>query len=299
MSGSLRVYRQRIRSTQSLKKIFRAMELIAASRIGKARERVVAATPYTRAITRALSAVATHGDIEHSLLNERTDTNRVAVLVVASDRGMAGAYSANVLREAERLLEQLAEEGKEVDLYAYGRRAISYFTFRHRKLVGTWAGSSDAPTVELANEIADRGLQLFTAAVEDGGVAELHIVYTHFRNMVSQAPRVLRVLPMEVVEGVVEPGSHDTMPFYEFEPDPATVLDMLLPHYVRTVVYNALLQAAASELANRQRAMHTATENAEELIRTYTRQANQARQAEITQEISEIVSGADALAASR
>ena len=189
----------------------------------------------------------------------------------------------------------LVEEGKEVELYAYGRRAISYFTFRNRPLAGTWAGASDSPTVELAHEIADHGLELFTAEAEEGGVAELHVVYTYFRNMVSQTPRVLRILPIEVVEGVQELQSGDLFPFYEFEPDPETVLDMLLPHYVRTIMYNTLLQAAASELASRQRAMHTATENAEELIREFTRQANQARQAEITQEISEIVGGASAL----
>lgn len=295
--GTQRVYRQRIRSTQSLKKIFRAMELIAASRIGKARDRVTAASPYARAITRAVSAVATHADVDHPLTTERNDTNRAAVLLVTADRGMAGAYSASVIREAERLIEQLTEEGKEVVVYAAGRRAVSYFSFRHRELAGQWTGGSDNPQVEVAQEIADTLLEAFLAAPEDGGVGELHVVYTQFVNMVTQTPRVIRLLPLEVVEGVAEPGD-DPMPLYEFEPSPEAVLDSLLPRYVSARIYSCLLQAAASELAARQRAMHTATENAEDLIRMYTRLANQARQADITQEISEIVSGADALAAS-
>lgn len=297
MAGNQRVYRQRIRSTQSLKKIFRAMELIAASRIGKARERVTAASPYSRALTRAVSAVATHTDIDHPLTSERPGSKRAAVLLVTADRGMAGAYSASVLREGERLIEQLAEEGKEISLYVTGRRAVSYFSFRHREMSGRWTGGSDAPTVEIAEEIADTLLDAFLAPEKDGGVGELHVVYTQFVNMVTQTPRVIRMLPLEVVEGVAEPGA-GPVPLYEFEPSPEVVLDALLPRYIRSRIFSCLLQAAASELANRQRAMHTATDNAEELIRTYTRLANQARQAEITQEISEIVSGADALASS-
>ena len=296
MAGSQRVYRQRIRSTQSLKKIFRAMELIAASRIGRARERVTAATPYSRAITRAVSALATHSTVQHPLLSERTDTNRVAVLVVTSDRGMAGAYSASVIRETERVVERLEAAGKEVALYATGRRAVSYYTFRGRQLAGSWVGSSDAPTAEIADEIANMLLGAFDAEHDEGGVGELHVVYTQFVNMVTQRPRVIRMLPLEVVEGVEEVGANEVLPLYDFEPSPEEVLDALLPRYVRSRIYSCLLQAAASELASRQRAMHTATENAEDLIRMYTRLANQARQAEITQEISEIVSGADALA---
>ena len=297
MAGQQRVYRQRIRSTQSLKKIFRAMELIAASRIGRARQQVTAAGPYARAITRAVSAVATHADVDHPLTRERADVHRVAVLVVTSDRGMAGAYSASVIREAERLIGRLTEEGKEVELYATGRRAVSYFTFRRRELAGRWTGASDAPSFGLAREIAQTLLDAFLAEPEQGGVGELHVVFTQFVNMVTQTPRVIRMLPLEVVEGVAQPGE-ESLPLYEFEPSPEEVLDALLPRYVQSRIHNCLLQAAASELAARQRAMHTATENAEDLIRMYTRLANQARQSEITQEISEIVSGADALAAS-
>ena len=296
MAGSQRVYKQRIKSTQSLKKMFRAQELIAASRIGKARDRVALASPYSRAITRAVSAVATHSDVTPPFLARRTDTNRVAVLLVASDRGMAGAYSATVIRETERLIEQLRDEGREVDLYVSGRRAVSYYTFRQRELAGRWVGQSDAPQLETAREIADTLLERFGAPADEGGVAEVHVVYTQFVNMVTQRPRVIRLLPLEVVEGVAPAGDGGPLPLYDFEPDPETVLDALLPRYFRARIFASLLQAAASELAARQRAMHTATDNAEDLIRTYTRLANQARQGEITQEISEIVSGADALA---
>ncbi len=295
MAGQQRVYRQRIRSTQSLKKIFRAMELIAASRIGKARGRVTAATPYSRALTRAVSAVATHSDVSHPLTTERTDTNRVAVLVATSDRGMAGAYSASVIREAERLVADLTAEGKEVVLYVVGRRAVSFYAFRRREVAQSWTGGSDAPTLEVATEIADTMLEAFLAPADAGGVSELHVVFTQFVSMVTQTPHVIRMLPLEVVEGVAPP-SERTEPLYDFEPSPEAVLDALLPRYIRSRIYSCLLQSAASELAARQRAMHTATDNAEDLIRMYTRLANQARQAEITQEISEIVSGADALA---
>jgi F-type H+-transporting ATPase subunit gamma len=296
VAGTQRVYRQRIRSTQSLKKIFRAMELIAASRIAKARGRVTAATPYSRALTRAVSAVATHSDVTHPLTTERTDTNRVAVLVMASDRGMAGAYSASVIRAAERLMEDLIAEGKEPVLYAVGRRAVSYYGYRGREVVREWTGSSDAPTYEVATEIADTLLEAFLAPAGAGGVSEMHVVFTRFVSMVSQVPTVIRMLPLEVVEGIEPAGAHQALPLYDFEPSPEAVLDAMLPRYIRSRIYTCMLQAAASELAARQRAMQTATDNAEELIRTYTRQANQARQAEITQEISEIVSGADALA---
>lgn len=296
MAGQQRVYRQRIRSTQSLKKIFRAMELIAASRIGRARDRVTASTPYSRALTRAVSAVATHSNVTHPLVTERTDTNRVAVLVVTSDRGMAGAYSASAIREAERLIGRLIEAGKEPVVYATGRRAVSYYAFRGRELAGEWTGNSDAPSIDTADEIADALLTAFAAPADEEGVSELHVVFTHFKNMVTQTPRVIRLLPLEIVDGVEPVGDDEIAPLYEFEPSPEDVLDALLPRYVRSRIYTCLLQAAASELAARQRAMHTATENAEDLVRMYTRLANQARQAEITQEISEIVSGADALA---
>ncbi|ACZ31464.1 ATP synthase F1, gamma subunit [Xylanimonas cellulosilytica DSM 15894] len=295
--GSQRVYRQRIKSTQSLKKMFRAQELIAASRIGRARNRATSTTPFAQAITRAVSAVATHAHVEHPMTQARHDTNRVAVLVVASDRGMAGSYSAAIIRETERLLERLEREGKQPELFVTGRRAISYYRYRGRELRGQWSYGSDSPSAEVAHEIADALLAAHSAPAEDGGVAELHVVYTQFVNMVTQRPRVVRMLPLEVVEGVVE--HEDVEPLYDFEPSVEVVLDALLPRYVRSRLFSFLLEAAASELASRQRAMHTAVDNAEDLIRNYTRLANQARQADITQEISEIVSGADALAAAK
>ncbi|MBI9116130.1 F0F1 ATP synthase subunit gamma [Sanguibacter suaedae] len=299
MAGNQRVYKARIKSTQSLKKMFRAQELIAASRIGKARARVTASEPYAKAITRAVSAVATHSDVSHPLTSERPDVPRVAVLLIASDRGMAGAYSASAIREAERLVERLQAEGKAVDLYVSGRRAVAYYQFRGREVVRSWTGQSDAPRPEVAEDIADTLLEAFLAETDERRVGELHVVYTQFVNMVTQRPRVIRMLPLEIVDGVTPAGETSAaLPLYDFEPSPEAVLDALLPRYVRSRIYSCLLQAAASELASRQRAMHTATDNAEDLIRMYTRLANQARQGEITQEISEIVSGADALAAS-
>lgn len=298
MSGNQRVFKARIKSTQSLKKIFRAMELIAASRIGKARARVNASVPYADALTNAVVSVASNSDAEHPLTSERTDTNRVAVLLVTSDRGMAGAYSASAIREAESLIERLTEEGKEVVLYVTGRRGIAYYQFRGRELAQEWAGFSDAPTVEISNEIAQTLLDAFLAKPEDGGVGALHVVYTQFVNMVTQRPRVVRLLPLAVVDADEGDQLDQVLPFYDFEPSAGEVLDALLPRYVFSRIYSFLLEAAASELAARQSAMHTATENAEDIIRLNTRLANAARQAEITQEISEIVSGADALVAS-
>lgn len=298
MAGNQRVYKARIKSTQALKKMFRAQELIAASRIGKARERVTTAAPFAKAISNAVSAVATHGDVNHPLVSDRTDTNRVAVLLIGADRGMAGAYTASVIRETERLIERLTLSGKEVELFVSGRRAVAYYHFRNREVAQTWSGNSDSPKPETADEIADVLLTKFLAPADEGGVGELHIVFTHFVNMVTQKPRVIRMLPLEVVDAPNDDTAVQVPPLYDFEPSSESVLDALLPRYVRSRIYSCLLQAAASELASRQRAMHTATENAEDLIRMYTRLANQARQGEITQEITEIVSGADALAAS-
>ncbi|KAE8763088.1 F0F1 ATP synthase subunit gamma [Georgenia thermotolerans] len=298
MAGSQRVYKQKIRATQTLKKVFRAMELIAASRIGKARDAAQGTDAYTRALIRAVGAVSAHANLNHPLIAGRTDTNRVAVFAVTSDRGMAGAYSATILRETERLIERLEDEGKEVALYVSGRRGESYFRFRGREIVRSWTEGSDNPQPERAREIADALLGAYLAPVAEGGVSELHVVYTRFETMVTQVPQVRRMLPIEVVEGEGS-AEGEALPLYEFEPSADEVLDALLPMYVRRRIYGELLMAAASELASRQRAMHTATDNAENLIRDYTRLANTARQADITSEITEIVSGADALASSR
>ena len=297
MAVSLREYRARIKSTESMKKITRAMELIAASRIIKAQQRAQAAAPYARELTRAVSAVATFSDVDHPLTTEPENPKRAAVLVVTSDRGLAGAYSSSVLKEAERLVERLKAEGKDVDLYTTGRKGEAYFKFRQRPVVQAWSGFSDQPTYDAANEI---GVTLIDAFTGDEGeptdVDEVHVVYTRFRSMLVQEPQATRLLPLEVVEGTEPPAEGDLLPLYEFEPSPAEVLDSLLPRYVQSRIFFALLQAAASELAARQKAMKAATDNAEELIKKFTRIANQARQAGITQEISEIVGGVNALA---
>ena len=296
MAVSLREYRARIRSVESTKKITRAMELIAASRIIKAQQRAQAAAPYARELTRAVSALVTYSNVDHPLTTEPENPRRAAVLVVTSDRGLAGAYSSSVIKEAERLGELLRGDGKEVNLYVSGRKALAYYNFRRRPIVSDWTGFSDQPTYDDAREIGDTLIEAFLQDTEEGGVDEVHVVYTRFRSMLTQEPTAVRLLPLEVVEGEEKPTEDEVLPLYEFEPSAAEVLDALLPKYVQSRIYFALLQAAASELASRQRAMKSATDNAEELIKKYTRIANQARQAGITQEISEIVGGVNALA---
>ena len=304
MALSVREYRARIRSTESMKKITRAMELIAASRIIKAQQRAQAAAPYARELTRAVSAVATFSNVDHALTLEPEDPQKAAILIVTSDRGLAGAYSSSVLKEAERLVEKLRGEGKEVDLYVSGRKGEAYFKFRQRPVVQAWTGHSDQPTYDVAAEIGATLIEAFLAEEGDdstdgrdvSGVDEVHVVYTRFRSMLSQEPTAVRLLPLEVVEGTEAPEEGDLLPLYEFEPSPSEVLDSLLPRYVQSRIFFALLQAAASELAARQKAMKSATDNADELIKKYKRIANQARQAGITQEISEIVGGVNALA---
>jgi F-type H+-transporting ATPase subunit gamma len=299
MGAQMRVYRQRIRSVQATKKITRAMELIAASRVVKARQRVTESTPYARALTRAVSAVATFSNVDHPLTKEHPDVRRAAMVVITSDRGLAGAYSSSVLKESEKLAELLREEGKEVIPYLVGRKAVGFYKFRRREYAQEWSGFSDSPKFETAREIGARITEDFIKGFQDDGVDEVHVVFTRFVSMVTQEPEVIRLLPLEVVEGTEPPDPDELLPLYAFEPKAAEVLDALLPKYVTERLFNALLQSAASELAARQRAMKSATDNAEELIRKYTRQANQARQAEITQEISEIVGGADALASAK
>ncbi|NYG06031.1 F-type H+-transporting ATPase subunit gamma [Phycicoccus badiiscoriae] len=296
MGAQMRVYRQRIRSVQATKKITRAMELIAASRVVKAQQRVRESSPYAQALTRAVSAVATFSNVDHPLTTEHDDVRRAAVLVVTSDRGLAGAYSSSVLKESERLIGDLRAAGKEVVPYLVGRKAVGFYKFRKRDYADEWTGFTDQPTFEVAREIGDALVAAFNQDYAEGGVDEVHIVFTRFVNMVTQEPDVVRMLPLEVVEGEEAPDEDDVLPLYEFEPSAEQVLDALLPKYVGARIYNCLLQAAASELASRQKAMKSATDNAEELIKKYTRLANQARQAEITQEISEIVGGASALA---
>ena len=305
MATSVRELRARTKSVTSMKKITRAMELIAASRVIKAQQRAQAAAPYARELTRAVSAVATYSNVEHALTTEPEDPKRAAILIVTSDRGLAGAYSSSVLKEAERLAEKLRSEGKEIDTYISGRKGEAYFRFRNRPIAASWTGHSDQPTYDVARSIGDALIDAFLAGednpeIELSGEArpvdEVHVVYTRFRSMLVQEPTAVRLLPLEVVEGEEPPKADEVLPLYEFEPNAAEVLDSLLPRYVQSRIFFALLQAAASELAARQRAMKAATDNAEELIKKYTRLANQARQAGITQEISEIVGGVNALA---
>ncbi|WP_022871292.1 F0F1 ATP synthase subunit gamma [Yaniella halotolerans] len=294
-AADIRVFRQKIDSTTSMKKIFNAMELIATSRIGKARQRVAASMPYANAITRAVSAVSSQQDIEHVLTSEPENPRRAAVLIMSSDRGLAGAYSANILRHAESLVERLSEAGKSSDLYLIGRKAQAYFDFRNRSYEGFWSGSTDSPDFEVAKEVGETLVNAFLTDYEDGGVDEIHIVYTQFKSMIVQEPTVVRLLPLEVVEQEVTDES-ELFPLYEYEPAPEDVLDALLPKYIESRIFSAMLQAAASELANRQRAMSAAGDNADDLIRDYTLLMNNARQASITQELTELIAGADALA---
>lgn len=297
MGAQLRVLRRRIRSVESTKKITRAQELIAASRIVKAQQRVEASTPYAIELTRALSVAASNTTVDHPLTSEKPNASRSAVLIITSDRGFAGAYSANVIREATALANLLESDGKTVLPYVVGRKGITFYRFRGRELAGEWSGFTENPQYSDAKRVADVLISAFLADTEEeGGVDEIHVVYTQFINMVTQRTMARRILPLEVEETTEEPEG-GAYPLYEFEPSAEEVLDALLPRYVESRIYNALLQAAASEHAARRRAMKSATDNAEDLIRTLSREANQARQAEITQEISEIVGGANALAA--
>jgi F-type H+-transporting ATPase subunit gamma len=295
MAVSLREYRARIKSTESMKKITRAMELIAASRIIKAQQRAQQAAPYARELTRAVSALATYSDVDHALTTEPENPTRAAVLIITSDRGLAGAYSSSVLKEGERLAERLREEGKQITTFIAGRKGEAYYRFRNRPVKESWTGFSDQPQYDNAREIGKALIDTFVAE-GDEGVDEVHIVYTRFRSMLVQEPHSVRMLPLEVVEGEEKPAPDEVLPLYEFEPSADEVLNALLPKYVQSRIFFALLQASASELAARQKAMKSATDNAEELIKKFTRIANQARQAGITQEISEIVGGVNALA---
>jgi len=295
MGAQLRVYRAKIRSAKATKKITRAMELISASRIQKAQQRMAEAAPYSRAVTRAVSAVATYSSVDHPLLVEAENPTRAAVVIFAADRGLAGAFSAQVLREAGDLAERLKSEGKEVVYFVLGRKAVQYFQFRQRPMERTWLGGSDQPQFETAKEVADTVIEKFTQDSTEGGVDEIHIVYNRFVSLVTQQPEVVRILPLEGVEGDEEVEETEVFPLYEFEPEPDDVLDALLPRYIETRIFQAMLQSAASEHAARQKAMKSASDNADKLILEYTRLANNARQAEITQQISEIVGGANAL----
>jgi F-type H+-transporting ATPase subunit gamma len=297
MAATLRELRGRIRSAGSIKKITKAQEMIATSRIGKAQARLQAARPYAAEITNMLTTLAAEAALDHPLLVEHAEPKRVGVLVVSSDRGLCGAYNSSAFRRAEELFSLLRSDGKTPVLYTVGRKALGYYTFRNWDIVESWTGFSERPSYEDAAKIAETLVTAFMASAEgeqDGpaGVDELHIVYTEFKSMMSQSAEAHRIAPM-VVEYVEDPG-----PFtlFSFEPDATTLFGSLLPRYLTTRVYAALLESAASELASRQRAMKSASDNADDLIKALTLEANRERQAQITQEISEIVGGANALA---
>jgi F-type H+-transporting ATPase subunit gamma len=284
-----------MRSVKATKKITKAMELISASRIVKAQQRVSASTPYANELTRAVSAVASYSSVVHPLTTPRSNPRRAAVLIISADRGMAGAYSTNAIKEGEQLAALLRERGLSVASYLVGRKAVNYYKFRERAIAASWTGFSDNPTYENAKEVSEALLSAFVEGSDNQGVDEIHIVFTKFRSMLTQEATAKRMIPLEVVESDQAPVS-GILPEYEFEPSAGDVLDALLPRYIEARIFNAMLQSAASEHAARRRAMKSATDNAEELIKSLTRLANAARQAEITQEISEIVGGADALA---
>ncbi len=309
MGAQLRVYRRRIRSVQSTRKITKAMELIAASRIAKAQARMQAARPYAEELTRALAALGKNATVKHPMLTGVDSPRRAGILVITSDRGLAGGYSANALKAANQLAERLRAEGKEPVRYVIGRKAMAFYNFRHIELAGSWTGFSEQPTfadARAATEALVGALQATSENVADGvaGIDELYVVYTTFESMVTQVPTVSQVSPVKVeevtgssTESADESGKPaGPQPLYEFEPEPEELLKELLPRYISARIFSALLESAASESAARRRAMKSASDNAQELIKTFTQLANQARQAEITQEISEIVGGADALA---
>jgi F-type H+-transporting ATPase subunit gamma len=314
MAVSVRVLRRQIRSTRSMRKITKAMELVATSRIARAQARVAASQPYSIAITDVLTALASNANIDHPLLRPRERVRRAGVLVVTSDRGLCGGYNANAIRTAEQLIARLREDGKQVILYVVGRKGVTYYRFRDRPIEASWTGFSEQPTFADAQEIGTTLIEAFVAGADDvddvdggtavaghgpdgvPGVDELHIVHTQFRSLMTQAPVANFLAPLQVVETEMDEQT-GILPAYEFEPEADDLLHALLPKYINTRIYAALIDAAASESAARRRAMKSATDNADDLIGQYTRQMNTVRQGAITQEISEIVGGANALAA--
>jgi F-type H+-transporting ATPase subunit gamma len=297
MGAQLRVYKRRIRSVTATKKITKAMEMIAASRVVKAQRKVAASMPYATELTRAVTAVGTGSNTKHALTTQAETVVRSAVLLLTSDRGLAGAFNSNAIKTAEQLTERLEREGKEVEIYIVGRRGLAHYNFRERKVADSWSGFTDEPTYADAKKVAAPLIEAIEKETADGGVDEIHIVFTEFVSMMTQTALGDRLLPLSLEEVAQESAAKDEiLPLYDFEPSAEDVLDALLPRYVESRVYNALLQSAASKHAATRRAMKSATDNAGELIETLSRLANAARQAEITQEISEIVGGASALA---
>lgn len=318
--ATIRELRDRIRSVNSTKKITKAQELIATSRITKAQGRVAAAAPYAEEIQRVLERLASASSLDHPMLREREGGKRAAVLVVTSDRGMAGGYNHNVLKKAAELEKLLAESGYEVVRYVTGKKGVDYYKFRAEVVAGAWTGFSQDPDWAATHNVRRHLIDGFTASSEgeaawreglnlpEGqdiqGFDQVHVVYTEFISMLTQNPVVHQLLPVEPVieDEIFEKGedllssSGEVEPDYEFEPDADTLLEALLPQYVSRRLFSIFLEAAAAESASRRNAMKSATDNATELVKDLSRVANQARQAQITQEITEIVGGAGALA---
>jgi F-type H+-transporting ATPase subunit gamma len=291
MAQQLRAIKRRITSVKSTQKITRAMELIASSRIIRAQQRVEAARPYAEEMRRLMGSLAKKvGRLDHPLLKERENIQTVGTIVIAADRGLAGAYNSNVIRAAER---DLQRHGKEHELFLSGKKAVSYFRFRGYDFEHSWIGSSDQPSIDDARKIAET----VSGSFGEGRVDEVRLAYTHFKSALTQRPIVVKLLPLPKEELEEEDEAEARGPQYEFEPEPEEILSALLPRYVEGAIYQGMLEAAASEHAARRRAMKAATDNADELIATLTRGYNQARQAEITTEIMEVVGGAEALAA--
>jgi F-type H+-transporting ATPase subunit gamma len=294
MAAQLRDIKRRITSVQSTQKITRAMELISSSRIIKAQQRVRAVQPYAEAMRRLVSSVAQNAaNVDHPLLKERAEVRSVGHIVISSDRGLAGAYNSNVIRAAER---DMQEHGKDTKLYLVGKKAVSYFRFRGYDFEESWTGVSDQPSIADARKIAGAAVKAFT----EGQVDQVRLAYTRFESALVQRPTVIQVLPLpreELERGEDDQGSGPRAS-YIFEPEPEEILGYLLPRYVEAAVLQGMLEASASEHAARRRAMKAATDNADELIEDLTRVYNQARQAEITTEIMEVVGGAEALTSS-
>ena len=309
MAAQVRELKNRERSVRKTQKITKAQELIATSRIGKAQAAVRAAQPYSTLITNVLSSLASASTLTHPLLNERDNPKRAGILLITSDRGLCGGYNANAIRTAEELASLLRSQGKTPVLYVIGRKGAGYFTFRQRFVASSWTGFSEKPTFSDAEQAAQTVMEAFNAGsdgtVESGeaGIDELHVVSTQFRSMISQVPHAFRLAPLEVEYVDDETGSAagsavEHHAAYEYEPAPEQLLDAMLPRYVNSRIFAALLDSAASESAARRAACKAATDNANEIIKRLNREANQARQAMITQELAEIVGGADSLASS-
>jgi F-type H+-transporting ATPase subunit gamma len=291
-SAQLRDTRRRIKSVEAIKKITRAMELIATSRIPKAQARVNASKPYTAKLIEVIENVSAAGAGSHRLLEQR-DVKTVGLVIVSSDRGLAGSYASNVIRLAEHRIRELDREGKDVTMYAVGKKAQSYFRYRGYRIESAYLGVTDTPGYRDARAVANSVLAAFAL----GQIDSVELFYTRYQSAMNQIPTRLELLPITPPEMGEESLAQRVA--YDFEPSPDDILNRLLPRYVEATIFNVLLEASASEHSARRRAMKAATDNAEDLIRLLSVQANRARQAEITTAISEIVGGAEALAEGR